>query len=283
MARRRLGVIVVGLIAAIGIVAMIAWALLQTPDFYQQELKRSVPATVRKNEAKVFVQRTLQLAQEVKHSDEWSQEFEQDQVNSWIAEDLQRQFADVIPSGVTEPRVQFSDGWIDIAFRYRKDEVSGVVSARVRAWAPEPNKLAIEIRSIRAGLVPLPLDQVLDEISKRTDMGRLRVERKLSGGADVLLVHLDGRLPERAVLEGVAIVPGKLRVKGRRMTADEESRLTRDESREEKSPRRESRGSDFRYSREGDSRGSSLDVSGGEAEEDDADRSSDESAAAGEK
>lgn len=218
MSRRRAGLLGFVLVVAAGVMATVVWALLQPPDFYAEAIARPVEPVVRRDEAKTFVQKTLQLVDEVKRADEWSQEFDQDHVNSWIAEDLQKRYSDLIPPGVSEPRVQFTDGWVDIGFRYTKNEATGIVSVRLRAWAPSPNRLAIEIHSIRAGLVPLPLDQVLDEIVRRTKLDRLRIERKRSNGADVLLVHLDGHLPGDAVLESVGVSTGKLQVSGRRAT-----------------------------------------------------------------
>jgi hypothetical protein len=213
--RRRLGVIAVVLLSAVGIAGVVAWALFQTPDFYREELSRPVAPVVRQSEAKVFIERTQQLVEDVKASDEWSQEFEQNQVNSWIIEELQGRYADLIPPGVSDPRIQFSDGSADLGFRYVRDNVTSVVSVRVRPFVPGPNQIGFEVSSIRAGLLPLPIQHVIDEAMRRTELTRLPIERKRSDDSDVFVVNLEGELPEGATVEHVAITRGRLIVKGR--------------------------------------------------------------------
>src|SRR5262245_59788947 len=68
MVRLRVGLIAFVLLVAVGIAGAVVWALFQTPDFYREELTRSVTPAVRQTEARVFIERTQQLVEDVRAS-----------------------------------------------------------------------------------------------------------------------------------------------------------------------------------------------------------------------
>jgi len=140
-------------------------ALYHTPTFYAAALTEPADPQVRKQQAKRFVQTTMQLVDGIRNADRWSEEFSQEQVNSWLAEELPGQYRDWLPDGVREPRVRFDDGTLELAFQYDKGTWRGVVSGKVRPWVSGPGEIALEIQSLRAGLVPIPLDEVLQEVA----------------------------------------------------------------------------------------------------------------------
>ena len=133
-------VVLLGVLCAGG--AGVYWSLKHVPDFYQQALAEKVDPVVRKAAAKKFVQTTLRLVDRIQHEDAWSEEFRQAQINSWLAEELHQKYEEVVPPGVTEPRVQITEGSVLIGFRYEDENFQGVVSVRLRPWVPEPNRLA---------------------------------------------------------------------------------------------------------------------------------------------
>jgi hypothetical protein len=115
-----------------------------------------------------------------------------------------------------------SDATLEVGFRYQRETWNSVVSVRVRPWVPHPNRLAFEIQAIRAGLVPIPLEHILHELSRQFETEGWRVEWSQANGNDVVMLHLDrsDRLnwtgKDRPVLEGVQVVAGAIRVAGRR-------------------------------------------------------------------
>lgn len=221
MARKRLAYIAIALLLTVaGGAGSIYWAAVQVPDFYQQALTEQPDPVVRKAEAKRFVQRTLRLVDDIKHSDSWSEEFEQQQINSWLAEELHRKYADAVPKGVSEPRVNLVDGVIEIGFHYRHKDWSGIVSLRLRPWVPEENQLALEIESIKAGLVPIPLDDVIKELSAKFNADSWKLEWSQSNGNDVLIVHFESEKEDEPVLTGVQVEEGVVRVAGERRGAE---------------------------------------------------------------
>ena len=194
----------------------VLWSLVQVPDFYQEALAKPPDPVIQRKAAKTFVARTVQLVEDIKHSDTWSQEFDGRQVNAWLANELHSKYAELVPPGVRDPRVGFDDKFVLVGFYYETEEWQGVVSLRLRPWVPKPNTLAIEIASIRAGLVPIPLDSVLEELSSQIETDGWRAEWTQLEDNDVLLVHFDSGAKDQPVLETVQVVGETVRISGSR-------------------------------------------------------------------
>lgn len=218
------------LLAVVGVlVGGTVWSLKFQPTFYQRAMAQSAPPEVRRQQAKEFVQTTLRLVDGIRNEDRWSHEFSEDAVNGWLAEELPVKYAGWLPPEVAFPRVKFEKDSVLLAFQGRQGMWRGVVSARVRPWVTGPNQLALEIQSLRIGLVPLPLDEVLGEFVKNMNSAGWRMQWRNSGKKDVLVVDLDeGDLAEnhdRPVLEVVELAPNCLQISGRRTSAADTPRL----------------------------------------------------------
>lgn len=216
MSRKRWGIVAVVLLAGIAVsVGAMWWAVRQVPDFYEAALEVKVDPVVRREEAREFIERAEQLVERIQQSDEWSEEFTQEQINSWLAEELQRNYSEVIPEGIEDPRVQLIDDAALVGFRYRQDSWKGVVSAHVRAWVSGPNQLAIQVDFAHAGLLPIPINTALDQVIKYVQDDRWRVEWDQESDEDVLLVSFEGEEAERGILESLELEPGVVRIRGR--------------------------------------------------------------------
>jgi len=192
------------------------WAVWQEPDFYAQAMQDPDDPVEQKQQAKQFVQRTMRLVDDIRHANQWSEEFSQEQVNSWLAEDLHHKYDDIVPRGVNDPRVQFLPDIVQIGFRYQRSDWQGVVSLNVKPCVPGDNQLALEIESVRAGLLPIPLDLVIEGVLKRFRKRGWNVEWKQANGNDVLLIAIDHSSAQPQRLQSVQVTKGGLRIAGDR-------------------------------------------------------------------
>jgi hypothetical protein len=218
MTRKRLGLICLGLLAILVAVGGYAlWAVRQVPDFYEDLMAAEIDPGVRQAEAKKFTQRTLQLVDDVRQAKDWSHEFSQQQVNSWFIEELdgtKGKYADLLPAEAKSPRMKIEGDAVLVGFKYSSSQWSGVVSLRVRPWVPEPGKLALEISGVKAGELPIPLDNVLKGIEGQLKSRGWRVEWRQTDGNDVLVVDFGAGGKKRSVLKSVEVADGKVRVAG---------------------------------------------------------------------
>jgi hypothetical protein len=221
---RKLATISVVLVCFLAlVVAVLGLSFKHQPAFYRSALAEIVPVEVRREQAKTFVQTTLRLVDEIRYDDRWSQEFSEEALNAWLAEELPTKYREWLPADVAAPRVKFEDGLLLLAFQARSGIWKGVVSSRIRPWVCGPNQLALEIQSARIGLIPVPVDEIVGGLMSNLNGSGWRMLWKNTGSQDVLVVDIDsadvlGSSGERPVLETVEVASKVLRIAGRRST-----------------------------------------------------------------
>ncbi|MEM9702253.1 MAG: hypothetical protein AAF907_07405, partial [Planctomycetota bacterium] len=205
------------------------------PDFYTRALKETPPAERRAN-AEAFEERTVELARELEYGDDWEQRFTQAEVNGWLAEEFPNRYGDQIPDEVSDPRVDLTrPGLVRLGFRLSNAQFDGVVSLAVRPEVLGPNRVALHVEGLMAGLFPLDPVSFAPQVSQFLDQYRIEHDWRLPGDADktdvaeddasqsaadandeapVLIVAFSPRRANRAVLEEVEIEAGAVRVSG---------------------------------------------------------------------
>jgi hypothetical protein len=192
------------------------WALWQVPDFYAQA-ERTVPAdpVQRQQAAKAIVRETTNLVNNVQQRDRWQADFRQDQINSWLVEELhQPKFQKLLPEGVREPRVDIEPDLVRIGFRMKYKAWDGVASALVRPWITEDGQLAVQVDGVRAGVVPVPLEDTLHQLSGQLERAGYPVSWRQSDGQDVAVIDLASASRRPIVLEALVVKDGIIRVIG---------------------------------------------------------------------
>ena len=199
-----------------GASAAVFWALWQVPEFYTQAASSvSKDPEVRQQEAKELVQATTGLVNDINHSDRWTATFQQSQVNSWVVEELRRpEYAKLIPDGIRDPRVLIQTDVIQVGFRMKYKAWDGIASVFVRPWVTEDFRLALEVEQIRAGLIPIPLEETLHELTQEIEEAGFDVEWRQSNGNDVAIIDF-GSNPRRPIrLESIQVLDGAVEIIG---------------------------------------------------------------------
>lgn len=204
------------LLVIVGAIVGLGWAANQAPDFYESALAKKVPPAARHEAAREFAAQTAELVQELRYAPKWEQEFTQSQVNAWLAVELPRRYGDRVPRGVSDPRVQFAEGLVRIGFQLKASTFDGVVSLDLRPTVPEPNRLAIAVESLSAGLLPLAPGTFTDDVSKQLDQHDVEHEWQVENGFHVLYVTIVPNRGDRPILEEIAVADEKLRIAGHR-------------------------------------------------------------------
>lgn len=103
----------------------------------------------------------------------WYGRFSDLQVNSYLEEDCGGENLLKLPEGIDAPRVAFETDRVRVGFRYGSGWLRSVVSLDLRLWlAPrELNVIAVEVRGLRRGALPVSAHPLLERI---TDVARQR-------------------------------------------------------------------------------------------------------------
>src|SRR4029077_19476987 len=126
----------------------------------------TVPRDQQEAKAKRFVAQSLQLRNDIHNEPTWEAIFTDQEVNAWLAEDLVTHFADQLPPEVHEPRVFFELDRVTLAFQLDQGPLSSVIWVVARPHVPEGNVLELTLEKIRAGVLPVPAEGILDRITE---------------------------------------------------------------------------------------------------------------------
>jgi hypothetical protein len=160
----------------------------QVPEFYQRAL---VTAAADHESGERFERQALALHNQVRHAGEWEARFTEDEINAWLAAVLPEKFPQALASGLSNPRVAIEGDIIRLALRYERGSTSTIVSLIARVHlTDEPNEIAVEIRDVRAGALPVPLARFLDEIKVHAVHAGFPLRWTETAGLPVALVRL---------------------------------------------------------------------------------------------
>ena len=176
-----------GLLAIVAVAALLLYRASQrVPEFYRKALEVSVATQQKASDE--MLERTGNLVSDVKRPGHWEALFSDAQINGWLAVDLRKNHPNALPPEISDPRVAIEPAQLTLAFRLRRDNWTTVVSLVLEPSVPEPNVLALRVRSARGGTLPLPLERILNEISNAARRMDLQIEWRQADGDPVAMV-----------------------------------------------------------------------------------------------
>jgi hypothetical protein len=214
-------------LAALGVYG----ALRRTPAYYAAALVRDQASAARSSDE--FLQSAAGVASDSRKAGAWEAVFTVDQINGWLAVDVPRNFPDLLPAEFAAPRVFVHPGDLTIACRYHSGSIDTVLSIACDVYLQEPNVLAIRVKAVRAGLLPLPLGNVLDAITHAARGLELPLQWRRVGGDPVALVSVippHARAKARFELEHVELGEGEIAVIGHTGAGGPLAMATRDKA-----------------------------------------------------
>jgi hypothetical protein len=202
-------------LAIVAVIPVSAWFSLTYEPSYYREMVR-LPHDQRQIRAKHFVAQSLQLRNDIVNEPTWEAVFSDQEVNAWLAEDLVTHFADQLPPEVHDPRVLFEMGRVVLAFHLDKGGVQSVITVVARPRIPTGNTIELTLEKIRAGILPVPADNVLDRIIEHARLRGVDVQWQRRDGYPVVVMRYTPSLSREDVeLEEVEIRSGQIRLAGR--------------------------------------------------------------------
>jgi hypothetical protein len=216
MRKTRKRALIVGLILLLVVTLPgLVWiSLTHQPGFYRAMVRLS--RNEREVRAKRFMAQSLQLRNDICNEPSWEAIFTDEEVNAWLAEDLVTHFADQLPPEVHEPRVAFEVDRVTLAFQIDQGPFSSVIWVVARPHVPEGNVLELTLEKIRAGVLPVPADRILDRIIEHARSHGLDVQWQ-RGPEDLPIVtirYTPDSERDDVKLERVQIQRGQIRLAG---------------------------------------------------------------------
>ena len=219
---RRLTYVALAIVVLAG--GFLGWAYRasqQVPEFYVRQLKAEALAP-KKRSGDALEKQALQLNSQIRKTDRWQARFTADEINDWLAADLPQKFPTALPPDVHSPRVAIEAEMIQFACQVQTPKFTSVVSLGVEPYVTsEPNVVALRVKQLRAGSLPLPLGQYLDKITEQCAEAGVPLRWSEEEGEPVALVTLPlvpedfhnrlVRVEQIELTEGAMIVSGSSR------------------------------------------------------------------------
>ena len=229
--RRLLWAAIVILVAGALGLWLLERAAQHVPDFYQQALAEQFTPQYLRQTSDQLERQVLELHNHARREGHWEAEFTEQQLNAWLAADLERKFSQTLPRGVRDPRVKISPDHIQLACRYEDEHWQLVLSLTVAVFLTDtPNELAVRIREVRAGRVPLPLKQVLDAVTTQARQRALPLRWSQEQADPIALIQIPTQAEQHRgremILESVSLRDGSVLVTGRTGRALSDQRRT---------------------------------------------------------
>lgn len=177
--------------AGVGTVVMLAGGLWlawrHVPGYYRAALAVDVAELERGSDELLAHAGTL--AGDAQRQGHWRALFTAQQVNGWLAVDRARNHPTLFPHELCDPRVAIDRGGVWLAARWGSGRAAPVCSLRLDICVLESNTLAVRIRSMRAGLFPLPMQSLLDGVARAAGDNGVHLTWKQIGGDPVAVLR----------------------------------------------------------------------------------------------
>jgi hypothetical protein len=215
---RRPALIVVaaaGLGAAI-LVALVVAVTAMVPAFYRDRLDIAAEAGA-EQAARRLITKVVGLQAAAKQTGPWEAAITEQEFNAWLAVDLPRNHAGVLPAGVTAPRVELADHLVRLGMRVGVGPLTAVVSCGLEIRLREANQVECSVADARVGSVPIPRGPLLHAVAARLEPLGFMTEIRRGAGRGVLVVTLPaggGPGGRRSTIEALAVAPGELLMAG---------------------------------------------------------------------
>jgi hypothetical protein len=187
---RRLAVWVAGGLFALGgcLLAWGNWAARRVPPFYAAAV--AVPVEIHREASDRLLQSAAALASNLQKNGQWQAVFTTDQINGWLATELEKAFPGLLPDYLADPRVTVGPEGVMLGCRYLKGNVETVVSLKAELYMKEANVLKVRLSHARAGAFPLPLGNILEGVTRAAADAKVQLSWLQADGDPVAVIRL---------------------------------------------------------------------------------------------
>lgn len=141
----------------------------------------------------------------------WGAAVREDEINAWLAIDLPRNHAAVLPAGLTVPRVRFEPGRIHVAARAAAGPFIGLLALELGVQLRGVNQLECHVAAARLGALPLPSGPFAHRVAALLERLGFPTELRRLDGRPVIVVSLGGR---GVAVEGLTVNDGEIVIAG---------------------------------------------------------------------
>lgn len=192
------------------------WAVTSAQPHYVAALEE--PAESLQESSRQLESRFTTLTSDLQSEGEWQTVITASELNGWLAFKLPESFPDMLPEEINDPRIAITPDMLVAAARSDVAGVDAVISVMVEPYVTEDGDLAVELKQVLAGSLPVPTKELVDRLRRATRRARLPIRWTQSGGNTVMIVAReiwDTDETQHRVLEAIELADGEMFLSGR--------------------------------------------------------------------
>jgi hypothetical protein len=210
------------LVLAGGVGAGLSLLVRHVPAFYRQST--GLPEAEQKKLSEEFITEFCNFFNGVRYEKVWGAKFTEGQINAYLEDDFRGDGTvhKGFPESIRAPRISLRDGSVRLAFRYGTDPWSIVISVHMRPWlvVSEPNVVAVELRGVYAGALPISAQSLLESIAETAHHNNIEVIWYRHQGYPVALLRFQADRPHPTIqLQRLVLQAGVIDIAGRAIEA----------------------------------------------------------------
>lgn len=217
--RRKLFLAILILLTAVGLVfSGLVYAVKCEPAFYTSA---NAPRDFDTHERSArLLTRVIELQNSVRASEEWGDTISAEDLNAFFIENLgpKGRLAESLPKDFHSPRVAINGDRFFLGVRYREGFWSTVVWLELKVWlvAEQTNVAAVEVCSLKAGMLPFNSQSILDKIADIARESSIDVTWYRNGSNPVGLFRFFAKQPRAtSQVMTLEVNDGKIMIAGR--------------------------------------------------------------------
>ncbi|MFM7096537.1 MAG: hypothetical protein ACKO16_03880 [Gemmataceae bacterium] len=194
------------------------------PNFYKTALLVSNDPN-KGEKSREFTSECFEFIGAVGTEKEWYAQFKEDQINSFFSEELDEitNKNKFFPDNIKAPRISLEPDRLRLAFRWGEGKLSTIISAELKLWLAkdEPNVIAVQLYSIKAGALPVSLLSMFDRISDTARQNGIEVSWYRHQGKPVAVVRFQADQPRPTMLlQALEIEKGFITLRGKNLDSN---------------------------------------------------------------
>lgn len=185
------------------------------PKFYRDCL--AVAVDLQQDRNREMLRKIRLLNNDIQKTDApWEGRFSNEELNGYLAVEVQKESSTLFPSEVKAPRLVIRDRQLDFACRLEQGQLTGILHLAIGVTMPEPNILTLRLKHVALGRLPIskerPLQLLLDALRKQG----YAVTEGIQNGDPTLTIPLDFKYgkDKKIRLENIELLEGGLNVSG---------------------------------------------------------------------
>lgn len=191
---RKLRIAAICSVALLAVLVSALWAAYQAVrrvrPFYEQALK--LDEDTLEQGSRELESRATALYSDTQQPGRWQAVFTADQINGWLTVQLAESHGGELPENVAAPRVAITPEAVTLGFLTAMGGTQTVVTVDAAPFVTDTGDVAVHLKAVHAGTLPLPVLQVADELAKACQGFSLPVRWTRYEGQPVAVISIQG-------------------------------------------------------------------------------------------